>query len=249
MVRKLVVTVTLSLAGCLVPLSAAAQGSISQARALNGGVTPGDAPGFPITLSLSGTYKLTSNLVVPNACGRHAIVMTARWVTLDLNGFFIIGPNSNCSDGIVSDGSVARVINGTVRGFRNGLSLTPNAYTGQRVESVRAESNTASGIVVGHNSMVTDSIVESNGGTGLSAGSGSLLHRNTVAGNQRGIVVARQSSVMNNNVRQNSAIGVEMENDTVGWGNNVLSHNGSGGPQFTGGTSLGVNLCDGASCQ
>ena len=32
---------------------------INQARALAGGVTPGDTPGFPVTVSQSGSYRLT----------------------------------------------------------------------------------------------------------------------------------------------------------------------------------------------
>lgn len=35
---------------------------INQARALAGGVTPGDEPGFPVTISQPGSYRLTGNL-------------------------------------------------------------------------------------------------------------------------------------------------------------------------------------------
>src|SRR5579864_3177056 len=65
---------------------------INQANALAGNVTPGDTPGFPVTISQSGSYKLSSNLVIadPNANG---IQITADNVTIDLNGFSIIGPS------------------------------------------------------------------------------------------------------------------------------------------------------------
>src|SRR5712692_4005736 len=64
---------------------------IDQNRALAGGVTPGDAPGFPVTISVPGSYRLSGNLTVPDA-NTTAIQVTADNVTLDLNGFSIIGP-------------------------------------------------------------------------------------------------------------------------------------------------------------
>jgi hypothetical protein len=38
---------------------------ISQGAALAGGITPNDDPGFPVTISRSGKYKLRGNLNVP----------------------------------------------------------------------------------------------------------------------------------------------------------------------------------------
>jgi hypothetical protein len=61
---------------------------INQAHALAGSVTPGDPPGFPVTISLPGSYELTSNLEVP-AASAHAIEITASHVTVNLNGFLI----------------------------------------------------------------------------------------------------------------------------------------------------------------
>jgi len=40
---------------------------INQVRALAGNTTPGDAPGFPVTISQPGSYRLTGNLTVPDA--------------------------------------------------------------------------------------------------------------------------------------------------------------------------------------
>src|SRR5438552_9500675 len=75
-----------------VAITVLAQGvvTIDQNRALAGGVTPGDTPGFPVTLSLPGSYRLTGNLTVPNA-NTTAIQIAANYVTVDLNGFTIIG--------------------------------------------------------------------------------------------------------------------------------------------------------------
>ncbi len=80
---------------------------ITQAKALAGNVTPGDAPGFPVTLSLPGKYKLAGNLTI-NDVNTTGVEITSPRVTLDLNGFAIQGPvttngdfvgaNLTCSD-------------------------------------------------------------------------------------------------------------------------------------------------------
>src|SRR5688572_28472467 len=67
----------------------------TQARAMAGGITPGDTPGFPVTITQPGSYVLSGNLTVPveSAGGQTlAIRIAADGVWLDLNGFSIIGP-------------------------------------------------------------------------------------------------------------------------------------------------------------
>src|SRR5437660_11740367 len=64
---------------------------INQSAALAGNVTPGDAPGFPVTISAAGSYRLSGNLTV-NDANTTAIQITADNVAIDLNGFSIIGP-------------------------------------------------------------------------------------------------------------------------------------------------------------
>jgi hypothetical protein len=61
-----------------------------QLKAMAGNITPGDTPGFPVTISQPGSYRLDSNLTVPDV-NTTAILITANNVTLDLNGFSIIG--------------------------------------------------------------------------------------------------------------------------------------------------------------
>lgn len=64
---------------------------ITHAKALAGGVTPGDAPGYPVTLSVAGKYKLGSNLTLPNA-DTTGVISSVGGISLDLNGFSIVGP-------------------------------------------------------------------------------------------------------------------------------------------------------------
>jgi hypothetical protein len=88
---------------------------IDQNRALAGNVTPGDLPGFPVTLSQPGSYRLSSNLTV--SVSLTGILATADGITIDPNGFSIIGNRSRVENvraisngqyGINGSGSVVR---------------------------------------------------------------------------------------------------------------------------------------------
>ncbi len=62
---------------------------INQARATAGSVTAGDTPGFPVSINATGSYRLTGDLNVP--AGLDGIDVNSDDVTLDLNGFNIVG--------------------------------------------------------------------------------------------------------------------------------------------------------------
>ena len=64
---------------------------INQARALAGGVTPADLPGFPVTLDASAarSYRLTGSLFLDASVTGVDAVEGATGTTLDLNGFEI----------------------------------------------------------------------------------------------------------------------------------------------------------------
>jgi hypothetical protein len=83
---------TAAIALAIGPLSARAVDGVAlldQAKALAGNVTAGDAPGFPITITQPGSYRLDGNLTVP--FGTTGIVVTVSNVAIDLNGFTISG--------------------------------------------------------------------------------------------------------------------------------------------------------------
>jgi len=140
-----------ALLACAAPVFA--QATIDQNRALAGSITAGDTPGFPVTLSQPGHFKLMGNLIVP--AGIHGIVITADDVTLDMNGFRIVGAGScvrnanlasvSCSGhsgghGIVvqGDGSFTSILrNGSVRGFDKGVAME-----GGLAENLLLKSNT-----------------------------------------------------------------------------------------------------------
>jgi hypothetical protein len=177
---------------------------ITQASAMAGNVTPGDLPGFPVTISLRGSYKLASDLVLP-AAHITGIEISASEVTLDLNGFSIVGVGQTwlynftgfvTGFGIVGSSSATNVtvFNGSVVDTAaSGVKLGAHARVQNvRVHNVRGVSTPFSsifgplesdGIVVGHGSIVRDSTASGNAGNGILNGSYSLITGNTTFGN------------------------------------------------------------------
>ncbi|MBX3023301.1 hypothetical protein KF840_00150 [bacterium] len=158
---------------------------INQARAKAGGVTPSDAAKFPVTIDRPGSYRLTSNLDLTDAAARGggataqdttAILVTANDVTIDLNGFSILGattcvgtPVGSCSPlgsgvGIDATGRQGVAVrNGGIRGMgANGITLG----TFGRVDSVRVLHCGGSGIQ-GSTGVVTNSEGSVNGVDGI----------------------------------------------------------------------------------
>ena len=227
---------------------AAAQKTINQAKAVTGGVTPGDAPGFPVTISTPGSYKLAGNLTVTDV-DTHAIHITAPNVTLDLNGFRIDGPSApGAGIGIFSgqfEGGGTTVVNGTVAEFGSGGVFLLSGSN--RVESVRVIGNGGRGIFVGDNSVVAGCLAKFNGYAGITIGSGTVTG-NTAESNGVYGISASAATVVNNSVRQNGSHGMWLGNS--GYAHNVLSENNAGGAQVTGGVQMGAgtNICNGAPC-
>jgi hypothetical protein len=162
---------------------------INQARALAGGVTPGDAPGFPVTISVPGSYVLTSNLAAPAGDG---IAASVAGVAIDLNGFEVVGPvvctglgsEVSCSSGSgygVSLGNDSAVHDGRVRGFAYGI------WTGDRaqIRQLIADSNRYDGITTGTGSIVRESIAFRNGQNGMGSEYGDLRIEASIGSSNR----------------------------------------------------------------
>lgn len=197
-----------------------------------------DTPGFPVGIWVSGSYRLTSNLNVPN--GAIGILLNTSDVTLDLGGFTIQGPTVctgsglglACSPVTVGAHGVAAVLgtarftllNGTVRGmpgagveflgssmvFASGLTVTGNAGGGLRISDGR----------------VTKCNVFLNQGDGVTVSAG-LVDATRSEGNER-------------------FGGHFYDAPTVGLARNVFAGNGL--VQLNGGTGLAGNRCEDDRC-
>jgi hypothetical protein len=237
-----------------------AQKTITQAKVNTGNFTPGDAPGFPLTISVRGAYKLTGNLTVPNA-NTTAIQITADNVTLDLNGFGIYGPGDNgAGHGVIANNSNVTVINGSVRGMGGaGLYLQGNTH---RVENVYVTANGNAGIAFGSNSIIKGNTAILNNASRASAaaieefigGGGSLVAGNVVNNNIGiGISARNGTSVIGNTVAGNSSLGLYLSNSV--WGNNVMHYNNVEEgyiPQvnpLSGDNQISPNFCNTVPCR
>ena len=164
---------------------------INQVRAQAGGVTPADTAGFPVTLSQPGSYRLTGNL---NVDQETAIVVSSDNVSIDLNGFSIIGTtvcsgtNSEVSctptsftQGISSNHDNIIVRNGSIIGMGDsGVSLW-----GQNtlVENIHATSNGGDGIFAGWTCVVSRSTARINGGDGIETSDNCTIDKNAATNN------------------------------------------------------------------
>jgi hypothetical protein len=133
------------------------------------------APEFPLIITQPGNYRLTGNLIVPDA-NTTAIEIDADDVTIDLNGFSIVGP-VQCSPPPVScaptgggngvhavnkDRIVVR--NGSIYGVGNvGVYLETNST---RIERLSLFGNGGGG-AISFGGLISDSVSELNGGTGI----------------------------------------------------------------------------------
>lgn len=187
------------------------------------------------TISVPGSYTLNKNLVALGDC----IVIASNFVTLDLNGFAIMG--NGTGTGIQETVSVpfpgfrgVVVKNGAVTNFANGVYF-PNS-TGVTVDHVNATLNTNNGVELGQRAVVTASRADENGGIGMLVDIGASLTGNTVGRNHgSGIVAGEGAIIVNNEARSNGLDGIFMDcpgaaiANTAGnnAGTNLLPLNGS----------------------
>ncbi len=150
----------------LVPLAAFAVDGvilIDQNKALAGSVTPGDAPGFPVSLTRPGSYRLSGNLTLPAA--GDGIVIASDGVSLDLNGFSIVGVGGATARGVTDENltrSQVSIRNGRITGFPSSLRLQSSNRV--VVENLFADPGPVGlAIVVGGFSRVQRNVSGSNG--------------------------------------------------------------------------------------
>jgi len=144
---------------------------IDQNRALAGNVTPGDAPGFPVSITQPGSYRLSGNLLV-GTTNVAAIQIMASDVTLDLNGFGVtcaLSASSTFCIGVSGAGFTDIAI-------RNGRVTALSSATGFAFPvAIDLTTSTAN--------MVTDLRIRQDGlGGGLFIGAGSVLRGNVFSG-------------------------------------------------------------------
>lgn len=227
---------------------------IDHSKAIKGAITPGDAPGYPVTISRPGSYRLSGNLVVPDG-NTGAIEIGADHVTLDLNGFAILGPvdcsggfpcaNAGSGDGVRTPGVQFNVTirNGTIQGLgRGGIDLRGDSHL---VEQMHARSNGSTGILIAASqdegsSVVQRSTVQRNGQLGIWLSRGLLQHNTADVNYAAGLGLSVGSAAHNTSTR-NGWAGLSLGPGASAIGN-VMRDNAA---NLAGGVNLGQNLCTG----
>jgi hypothetical protein len=240
----------------LAAASARAEGGvveINQACATSlAGCFPGDAGGFPVTIAARGSYRLTSNLDLPNA-NTSGIEINASSVAIDLGGFTIRGvtvcsgvPVSSCTQtgsgvGILG-GSDVRVHHGAVAQMGNdGIRL---GYA-SRVEDVHAFSNGGSGIELTTQGYARGNEVTSNLDYGIITGVEARLADNVTIGNRLAGLFASSGVVTGNMSSRNGGEGANLGLETS-FSGNTFTGNTAG--SLAGGKATGGNVCDDGKC-
>jgi len=226
---------------------------INQASVATGDITSGDTPGFPVTISQPGSYRLSGNLTVPDA-NTTAIEITSSFVTLDLNGFSILGPTvctgtpvTSCSPagsgiGIFgqAEASAVRILNGSVHGMGQvGVRLDG---PGSVVDRVNSTGNASFGIIAtggivtaslasdngqgGIDSVTAmDSIADFNAGTGIEVNSGVAL-RNSANNNTFSGYSEGKSTLLYDHANANAQFGVTAGCTSFIFGNALIANGG-----------------------
>jgi len=216
---------------------------INAARALAGGITTGDAPGFPVTLSQPGAYRLTSDLVVGRGGGGGTanttiLLVTADFVDIDLNGFGLRGPAScsgvpaSCAGtgtgrGVDASGNAGAAIHdGTVEGLgSNGIFAGSDA----QVWNLVARGNGGNGVFVGNGGVARNVVASGNGGGGIVGGANVLVHDSTASANANaGIFVQAGSRIRDVTSTSNGADGIAASSNSVITGCTSRSNEGDG---------------------
>ena len=98
---------------------------------------------LPFVITSSGSYYLTTNLT-----GANGVLILVDDVTLDLNGFTLLG-TTNSGNGIAGGVNNISIRNGTVRNWgSHGVNLTNSSNC--RLVDLRVADNGLAGLVVGN---------------------------------------------------------------------------------------------------
>lgn len=213
---------------------------INQTCAVQTGCFPGDISGFVVTINAPGSYRLTSNLVLPNE-NSSGVQVNAPNVSIDLNGFSILrsGCEAGCSQvsgagtGIgvgIFPASGASVRNGSIIGMGS-WGVVLDTASACEVRNLRVGLSGIEGIRVGNNSIVSENAVYGSGEFGIHAlGSvvtGNSLQDNGDSSGDAGIVAVDSTISGNRVINSGGDAGIQASASTI-LGNTVLGSAGLG---------------------
>jgi parallel beta-helix repeat protein len=199
--------------------------------AINAANTPGDADSL-FKVTQPGSYYLTGNITA--VANKHGIEIAASGVTLDLNGFELVGvPGMGAFDGVsvtASGLTNIAVLNGSLRNWGGDGVDTGSAFSfASRVEGVRASENSGMGIRVGRGATVSNCAAAGNSDSGIVVAESCSVTDSTASLNLfAGIEAGDGSTVANCSSAFNSGPGLTVRN-SVTLSNCTANANGAAG--------------------
>lgn len=187
---------------------------------------------LPFTITDEGSYYVTRSL-----SGTSGITVLSDNVTIDLNGFALVGPGGGGTAGIsVPNFPTQNVIikNGLVEFYDVGISA--GAAVSSRIEgvTVRYYAANGTGVQLGSTSVLEDCIIDGIGtaGTGVNLGARSVIRECSVIGNRfEGVRAFESAIVEHNQIVDNGSFsvaydGIYVAQDDVTIRNNHLANAG-----------------------
>jgi hypothetical protein len=242
---------------------------LNQAGVLVGGVTPGDTAGFPATIAAAGSYRLTSDLVLPSTVGIRGILVTAGPVQIDLNGFSIRGPGScvgippvcTGNQGVVgieiSTTQPVRIENGTLTGLLTAVNVLTTAGNDTRstvLDHLSIEGNSGTAVFMSGNgsSVIRDCQINRNGllGVDIDLGHPVLIEGVTFRSNGGSAIDSQGSaSLVRNSLFVGNLTGIRSffiaPSAALVYSGNYFYANTT---DVVGGAQLGPNQCGTSAC-
>src|SRR6185295_4530377 len=190
--------------------------------------TPGDADSL-FKITQPGAYYLTANVTGVNA--KYGVEIAASGVTLDLNGFDLVGVPGSLDGVAVTPLNLVNINirNGSVRSWGgNGINLLDAATSATNVADIVASQNAGGGIKMGFGGTITRCTCYNNTGFGIAGASGTVITECASNTNgSHGITTGSGCTISRCTVRSNVGDGINFFNQCLVL-NNDCSLNGNG---------------------
>ena len=194
---------------------------------------------LPFTITVAGSYYLTTNLSA--AAAQDNIIVQADNVTLDLNGFMLLG-SPGSSSGITSLAPRQNLVvrNGILRNW-GGHGIDAGSTENCRFERLNVCTNGGRGIQAGGKALVDSCLTTGNADTGIHVGPASTV-RNCLASENRGhgIFAEAGGNVLDCTAQGNLLDGISAETGSRINGSVSRQNSGQG---FSGTANLLISGC------
>ncbi len=210
--------------------------------AINAVNTPGDAFNT-YRITSPGSYYLTGNIA--GESDKVGILILASHVTVDLNGFAVVGTTGSLTGIAAGGGAVGlRIRNGVVSGWGDdGVSLPLGGASATLIEDLVVTGNANLGINSAGGAIVRGCVVRGNGDVGISAGSAcQIIECTSMDNGGTGIFVGEATIVANCSSILNDGDGIYLTTGAHAI-NNRVSQNGLHGIFLSGSGVLTGNYC------